>query len=76
MPLRTAERTSLWITCDGCQQATEKPVAWLALQDSFTCGNCGASVDLQSAKNRLLIKETDDNCARIDVALAKLGKTA
>lgn len=74
MPLRAAERTRLMIRCERCNNGTEKYVAWLALEHTLACGTCGNAIDLKTTDNRLLIKETDDNCARIDAALAKIGQ--
>ena len=74
MPLSTAERTWVYVTCESCKQATQKSVAWLAVHDALACSVCGHIIDLKNANNRLLIQETADNCARIDVALAKISK--
>lgn len=72
MPFSAADLTLLRIRCAGCGQHTEKLVTVLAKKDTLQCGVCGATIDLKTPHNTLLIKETADSCARIGEALTKL----
>jgi hypothetical protein len=41
----------------------------LVRKSNVPCNVCGSSIDLHTPLNRLLIKETAQNCARIGAAL-------
>lgn len=73
MPLTAAERTSWMMNCPRCGKVTEKPVAWLAANESLPCATpgCGNVIDLKSAENGTLIQKLTDQCADLDVFLAK-----
>ena len=74
MPFSTSDLTLLRIRCTGCGQHTEKLVTVLAARASIACNICGASIDLKTPHNTLLIKETAESCARIGAALMKLAE--
>jgi hypothetical protein len=64
-----ADLTILRIRCPGCGQHTEKLVTVLVRKSNIPCTVCGSPIDLDTPVNRLLIKETAQNCARIGAAL-------
>jgi hypothetical protein len=69
-----ADLTILRIRCPGCGQHTEKLVTVLVRKSNIPCNVCGSPIDLDTPVNRLLIKETAQNCARIGAALlAQIG---
>ena len=66
MAFSAADLTILRIRCPGCGQHTEKLVV---RKSNIPCNVCGSPIDLDTPINRLLIKETAQNCARIGTAL-------
>jgi hypothetical protein len=74
MTFSAADLTILRIRCSGCGQHTEKLVTVLVRKSNVPCSVCGAPIDLDTPVNRILIKETAQNCARIGAALmAQIG---
>lgn len=69
MSFSAADLTILRIRCPACGQHTEKLVTVLVRKSSIPCNVCGASVDLETPVNKLLIKETAQNCVRVGQAL-------
>jgi hypothetical protein len=69
MAFSAADLTILRIRCSGCGQHTEKLVTVLVRKSNIPCNVCGSLIDLDTPMNRLLIKETAQNCARIGAAL-------
>lgn len=69
MKFSAADITILRIRCPDCGQHSEKLVTVLMRKALILCNVCGSYIDLKTPVNRLLIKETADNCARIGAAL-------
>jgi transcription elongation factor Elf1 len=69
MAFSAADLTILRIRCPECGQHTEKLVSVLVKKSNIPCNVCGATIDLESPANQLLIKETAQSCARIGAAL-------
>ncbi len=69
MAFSAADLTILRIRCPGCGQHTEKLVTVLVRKSNIPRNVCGSPIDLDTPINRLLIKETAQNCARIGAAL-------
>jgi transcription elongation factor Elf1 len=69
MAFSAADLTILRIRCPECGQHTEKLVTVLVKKSNIPCAVCGATIDLESPANRLLINETAQSCARIGAAL-------
>ena len=69
MAFSAADLTILRIRCPGCGQHTEKLVTVLVRKSNVPCSVCGSPIDLETPMNRLLIRETAQNCARIGAAL-------
>jgi hypothetical protein len=77
MAFSAADLTILRIRCPACGQHTEKLVTVLVRKSNIPCSVCSSAIDLDTAVNRLLIKETAQNCARIGAALmAQIGGPA
>jgi hypothetical protein len=76
MRFSTSDLTLLRIRCAGCKQYTERLVTLLVRKNSMTCGVCGASIDLTTPHNVLLIRETAQSCERIGTALIEQAATA
>jgi transcription elongation factor Elf1 len=74
MSFSAADLTILRIRCPECGQHTEKLVTVLVRRSSIACNVCGAAIDLHTPVNKLLIKETAQNCMRLGAALlAQVG---
>lgn len=71
MSLNAADRVSVLVRCQTCDQATQKPLAWLVSARQLACPQCGNVVDLAKGENGLLVQRLADQCKSIDTAFAK-----
>ena len=71
MGLSTTEVVSLLIKCENpaCNQASDKPLAWLIVHNTMTCPACGSSINLQTGDAGLRIQKLAQACASIDISL-------
>jgi hypothetical protein len=76
MNFSTADLTVLRIRCPKCRQHTEKLVTVLVHKETIPCFHCGATINLRTPTNQVLISETAASCARIGAMLINLHSEA
>src|SRR3546814_19630108 len=69
--LNAADRISVLVRCQTCEQATQKPLALLVSAKQLACPQCGNVIDLATGENGLLVQRLADQCKSIDAAFAK-----
>lgn len=68
------EKAEIGIPCPKCGHKTEKTVAWIKANDSFTCGGCGSTVTVDTENLLAGLQKAEKSVADFRKKLRGLSK--